>query len=202
MPKQLILAMGREFGSGGHLIAETLAQRFGIPLYENNMLRSIAETRDIDPTPLLPYDETPQNPLFYRTVGSFNSSPSDALAQMQFRFLREQANAGKSFVVVGRCGEEVLREFPGLISIFVLADTEFKVTRLLELGAGSREEAIALMTQQDRKRKTYHNQYCRSKWGDSHTYDLCFKSSCLGLAASADLLEAYVRARIVTNGSK
>lgn len=200
MSGQLIIAVGREFGSGGHAIASALAERFSLPFYEENMLKSIAECRGIDLDLLGPYDESPKNHLIYRTVNSFNNAPSDALAQMQFQFLRAQAEAGRSFVVLGRCGEEVLRDFPGLVSIFVLADTEFKVSRTIARGAATREEALALMSARDRKRKTYHNQYCRGKWGDSRSYDLSIKSSRLGIHATVDLLEQYIRARMALDG--
>lgn len=199
MSGQLIIAVGREFGSGGHAIASALAERFSLPLYDANMLQSIAEHRGIDAQCLSPYDESPKNRLLYRTVSGFNNAPSDAVAHLQFRFLREQATAGHSFVVLGRCAEDVLREFPGLVSIFVLADTEFKLARTMARDGISKEAALSLMAVRDRKRKTYHNQYCRFKWGDSRGYDLCMKSSNLGIQATVDLLEGYIRARIAAD---
>ena len=38
MEKQLIISIGREFGSGGHVIAEALAKKFNIPMYDHNLL--------------------------------------------------------------------------------------------------------------------------------------------------------------------
>lgn len=198
MSGQLIISIGREFGSGGHDIARALAERFSLPLYEENMLNAIAERQGIQTERLSPYDETPTNRLIFRTVNGFNNAPSDALAHLQFQFLRDQAAEGRSFVVLGRCSEEVLKDCSGLISIFVLADIGFKVARILERGAASRDEALTLMAVRDRKRKYYHNQYCRGKWGDSRNYDLCVKSSQLGIPATVDLLETYIRSRINT----
>ena len=120
MSEQVIIALGREFGSGGHEIARILAQRFSLPLLEENMLRHIAEERGLDPDKLQRYDEDPKNRLMYRTVNGFSNAPGDVIAQMQFQYLRDRAAAGDSFVVVGRCAEEILKEYPGLISIFVL----------------------------------------------------------------------------------
>lgn len=200
MSGQLIISVGREFGSGGHAVAEALAQRFSLPFYEQNMLQSITEHSGIATDHLKPYDESPKNRLIYRTVNNFNNAPSDALAQLQFQFLRGQAEAGNSFVVLGRCSDGILKDFPGLVSIFVLADTDFKLARIIARGAGSREDALALMSSQDRKRKLYHNQYCQGKWGDSRTYDITVKSSRLGIPATVDLLEQYIRTRIASDG--
>lgn len=201
MSEQVIIALGREFGSGGHEIARILAQRFSLPLLEENMLRHIAEERGLDPDKLQRYDEDPKNRLMYRTVNGFSNAPGDVIAQMQFQYLRDRAAAGDSFVVVGRCAEEILKEYPGLISIFVLADAWFKQSRTMTRGGISQEEAQALMERRDRRRKTYHNQFCKGKWGDSRNYHLTINSAKLGIQGTADLLERYIRARAHMNWS-
>ena len=198
MSEQLIIALGREFGSGGHEIARRLAERFSLPLLEENMLRQIAEEKGLDPEHLKRYDESPKTRVFYRTVNGFSNAPEDGIAQMQFDYLRERAKAGESFLVVGRCAEEILKEYPGLISIFVLADQQFKVRRTMARGSISEAEALDLMARRDKRRRSYHNQYCTGKWGDSRGYDLCINSPKLGIQGTVELLEQYIRARIQT----
>lgn len=198
MAEQLIITLGREFGSGGHEIARRLAERFSLPLLEENMLRHIAEEKGLNPERMERYDEAPRTRVFYRTVNGFSNAPEDVIAEMQFQYLRDRAAAGDSFVVVGRCAEEVLKDYPGRVSIFVLADQWFKVQRTMARGAISESEALELMSRRDRKRKSYHNQYCKGKWGDSRSYDLCINSAKLGIQGTVDLLERYIRDRIHT----
>ncbi len=192
---QLILAVSREFGSGGHEIARTLAEDFGLPLYEENILNKIAEDRGVDPARLAPYDELPKNRLIYRTVSGFSNSPEHAVAQMQFQYLKERASMGESFVVLGRCAEEVLKGSPGLITMFVLADLPFKTERTMLRGPISEKEAVALIAYKDRKRKTYHNQFCKGKWGEAKNYDITINSGRLGVQGTVGILEEYIRAR-------
>ncbi len=71
MEKQLIISIGREFGSGGHVIAEALARKFALPLYDNNLLDHIAEEKNVGQEQLRKYDERPRNKLFSRTVRLF-----------------------------------------------------------------------------------------------------------------------------------
>ena len=48
MGKQLIISVGREFGSGGHEIAEMLAKKFDLKLYDKNLLQNIAQEKEVD----------------------------------------------------------------------------------------------------------------------------------------------------------
>ena len=194
MEKQLIISVSREFGSGGHEVAEELARRFSLPLYEKNILQQIARKNNLLIQKLERFDEAPKNIFTSRSVKGFSNSPEEQVAQMQFRYLRERAEAGESFVVLGRCSEEILKDYEGLISIFVMADISFKQARTMRLDHVSDIEALELMARSDRRRKYYHNQHCRGKWGDSRNYDLCINSATLDIQGSAAIAEAYIRA--------
>ena len=195
MEKQLIISVGREFGSGGHVIAEALAKRFEIPLYDQNLLASIAEERNLDAGELDRYDETPKNRLFYRKVKGYSNSPEENVANLQFAHLQKLAKEGKSFVIVGRCAETKLKEFPALVSIFVLGDMEAKVERVMKKYELSRGDAEQLIKKMDWKRKSYHNYYCGGKWGDSRNYDLSINSSTLGIEETVNIIEAFIKAK-------
>ncbi len=195
MEKQLIISIGREFGSGGHVIAEALAKRFNIPLYDHNLLDHIAEEKNLNAEELKKFDEKPRNVLLSRTLKGHSSSPSDHIAMMQFDYLKKKAEKGESFVVVGRCAEMVLKEYEAMISLFVLGDKECKTKRVMEVYDISKEEARKKMERHDVYRKQYHNSYCDSKWGDSRSYDLCINSSRLGIDGTVAMLADYIRAR-------
>ena len=194
--KQLIIAVSREFGSGGHCIAEELARRFALPLYNRNIIEEIADEKNVDSRNLEKYDELPKNHLFSRTVRGFSNSPEEQIANMQFDFLRKKAEEGASFVIVGRCAETILKGNPGLITIFVLGDMDAKIKRIAGLHLISRAEAERMIWRHDRKRKAYHNHYCEMKWGDSRNYDLCINSNKLGIERTTDTLEQYIRERM------
>lgn len=196
MKEQVIISVGREFGSAGHIIAKELAQRFEIPYYDHNLLEHVAQEKEVDHDTLKKYDERPKNKLFYRTVGGHSNSPEENVAQMQFEYLRKMAEEGKSFVIVGRCAETILKDYPGLISIFILGDQETKLQRVMERHNVSKEEAKQIMKRGDWKRKSYHNYHCKGKWGDSRNYDLSVNSSKLGIEKTTDMLERYIKERM------
>ena len=196
MEKQIIISVGREFGSGGHLIAEKLSERFGIKLYDNNLLLEVAEKHGGCAESIKKYDETPKSRILSRTVRGYNNSPEDIVSQLQFDFIRELAEKGDSFVIVGRCAETVLKGHPALVSIFVLGDYDKKLERVIQKYSLSEKEAKSLMKTTDKKRKSYHNYNCDLHWGDSRLYEISINSSRLGIDGTVEILEDYINRRI------
>lgn len=195
MGKQLIITVGREFGSGGHIIAAKLAEHFGIQLLDSNILAEVAKKSNASEEYLKKYDESARNLFFSRTVNGFSNSPEEIIAQMQFDYIKHKADAGESFVVIGRCADYILRENPALVRVFVLGDTEAKIKRIAEREGISEEKAKIRMEQADKRRKYFHNTHSENKWGDSRSYDITVNSSKLGLDSTAELLIKYIELR-------
>ena len=195
MNKQIIITIGREFGSGGHVIAEQLAEKLNLPLYDKKMIIEVAEASGMDARVFEKYDEKPVNVLFSRTLNGHSNSIEDHIAEKQFDFLRKKAEAGESFIVVGRCAETVFKNNANAFHIFILADKEFKIKRVTEKFNLSESEAIAKMYRHDKRRKVYHNRYSKGKWGDSRNYDLCVKSSALGVEKTVESLIDIIQKR-------
>jgi len=193
---QLIISVGREFGSGGRVIAEALAERFNIPIYDRHLITDIAAKTSLTPEQVEKYNEAPKHHIISRRVRGYSNSIEDNIAEMQFNFIREKAEAGESFVVVGRCSESKLRDFKCLVSLFILGDMDTKIKRVMEIYELSESEAKDFIEKKDKKRKRYHNYHISLHWGDSRLYDLCINSSRLGIEGTIDALERYIRARV------
>ena len=193
--QQIIISVGREFGSGGHEISEKLSEIFGIELYDKNILEHIAELKNVNVADYEKYDEVPRNLVFSRKVKGFSNSMEENIANIQFNYLKKKAEEGESFVVVGRCAETVLKQYPALVSIFVLSDWDAKVKRIMRIYGLPEKDAESYITRKDRKRREYHNYYCDIKWGDSRNYDISINSSKLGEEETAKMLAEYVKKR-------
>ena len=175
--KQIIIAIGREFGSGGHLVAKKLAEHYNIPLYSKELLDEVAKDGRYSKEVLERFDEKPMNFAFIPVpAGGTTISLEQDIAIRQFNFIRKKANEEKeSFVIVGRCAEEILSDNPNMISAFILGDKDTKTKRVMEREGVDEKTALNMMKKMDKMRKVYHNFYCESKWGDSRTYDICIK---------------------------
>jgi len=196
MAKQVLISLSREYGSGGHYIAEKLSKELGVSLLDRTMLDRISAEKGIDYSKLKSYDEVPKNSLLSRKVRGISSSPEEITAHIQFDYITEKAKAGESFLVVGRCGDHVLKDYDQLITIFIMGDMEDKIKRIMQVRDMTRAEAEKAILRHDKKRKLYHNYFANSHWGDSRKYDLLINSSKLGLDRTVDYLKQYIEERI------
>ena len=170
MDKQVIISIGREYGSGGHIVADEIAKKFNLPVYDKNIIDDVAKKMNIDASNLEKFVEAPRNKFFTRTVAGYTNSPEQIVADMEFNFLREKAESGESFIVVGRCANSVLKDYEGLVSVFITSDMDDKIERIMKLHNVSRDRAELMILKNNKARKNYHNSYCKEKWGDSRYY--------------------------------
>lgn len=193
LEKQIIITIGREYGSGGHEIGRKLAERLHMSFYDRNILDEIAYGKNVDAEKLAKYDEVPKTMFLSKTVRGFSNSPEENIAQMQFEYIREKAASGESFVIVGRCADYILKDSEALLSVFITGDYESKLERVMERRNFSAKQAAVTIDRHDKNRKAYHNHYCTTKWGDSRNYDMCINSNILGIDGTVDLLENFVK---------
>ena len=196
MADQFIVTIGREFGSGGKHIGRALAKELGVNLYDRNIVEKIAQELDTDAEHLHKYAEKKRRLFFNRTVNGHTTALEDHVIEHQFDYIRRLADSGESFVIVGRCAEDVLRERKGVISIFVKGERQYRIGRVMEQFELSREAATEKMDRHDKTRRAYHDHYCKGKWGDINNYDLCIEASHFKTAGTVSFLAEYVRKRL------
>ena len=138
-------------------------------------------------------DEKPVNFFASRRIGKYSNSLEVNVAEKTFAMLRDKAANGESFLIIGRCSDQVLKGNPNMLSIFICGNQQAKVGRVMEKKGLSAEEAIEEIKEVDRSRKSYHNYYCETKWGDARGYDMTVKSDVLGFEGTAKMLIAYIR---------
>ncbi len=196
MERQIIISIGREYGSAGREIAVQLAKKLDIPVYDRNLLDEVADTKHIDSNSLAIYDERPRKFFFSRTVNGYSNSPEQNVAELQFALLKAKAADGDSFIAVGRCADDLFRGMENFVSIFILGDLKDKLARIEEIRCMNEKNAKKALERHDRKRASYHDYFSKGgKWGECKNYDICINSSKLGLEGTVDFLYAYIKKR-------
>ena len=115
---------------------------------------------------------------------------------MQLDYLKERAESGESFIVLGRCADYVLREYEGLVKIFVTGEMDTKVKRIASIEKLRYDDAKNLVEKCNKIRRSYHNRYSKYKWGDSRYYDLLINTSKVGIDNATDVIDAYIKSII------
>ncbi len=197
MEKQVIITVGREAGSAGMEIARKLGEILGITVYDKNIFEHMGEQFDIDTTNLEKFDETPRKKGITRKVNGYSNSPEEQVVELQREFLKSKADAGESFVILGRAGIKALLNHPCLlVRVFITADEDFKIARVMDHIGCNKLQAQKYLTWADNRRRNYHNQFCHVKWGDPASYDIIVKSNKMGIEGTAEMLADYVRRRM------
>ncbi|MCI5607317.1 MAG: cytidylate kinase-like family protein [Treponema sp.] len=194
MGKQIIISIGRQYGSAGHEIGKKLAEKLDIPIYDRNLFDELGKVKGIDTNNLVKYDEKPKSRLFSRTVRGYSSSPEENVAELQFALLKSRWADGDSFVVVGRCADELFRGKEGFVSFFITGDIDERVKRIMSVRNMDEKTAKIAIDRHDRKRKQYHDYFSKGgKWGDVKNYDVCVNSSRLGIDGTVEFLYQYIQ---------
>jgi len=202
MEKKMIITIGRQFGSGGYDVGKQLAEKLGIDFYDKELLGRAAKETGINPELFARADEQPTNSFLYSmslgTVGlhtGFMATPdyltNDKLFTLQSETIRSIAQE-HSCVIIGRCADYVLRDHPGLVSVFVHSDIERRVSRVMERANMNAEQARQAIKKTDRRRSSYYNYFTDRNWGGVDNYDLSVDSGRVGVEGAVELIAKFI----------
>lgn len=203
----IIINVGRQFGSGGYLVARSLGDKLGIPVYDRELISEAARRSGFSAELFASKDE--KRSLFGMSgfIGTGRASFSgnyvndDSIFKIQSDVIRMIADNGPA-IFIGRCADYILREL-GCIDVFITAPDEVRVKRISERLGISADEAESLMKKKDSGRESYYNYFTFGHWGVASNYDLCIDSSILGIEGTADfIIEFGRRSGKITGGEK
>lgn len=203
-----IISIGRQVGAGGYDTARALANVLGVKVYDKELLAETARRSGLSPDCFEKSDEQQSRRGFHSFFGIRGSShlneslishdimSDDSLFRFQSDTIRQIAEE-ESCIIIGRCADYVLRDNPGLVSVFISADLPSRIRRIMEGRGLSEPEAKKFVEQNERARADYYNYFTFKKWGDSSSYDLCIDSSKLGddVSKVVSIILNYMEAR-------
>ena len=190
-----VICIGRQFGSGGREIGLAVSQKMGIPFYDKEILKKAAQDSGISQELFERADERPSSSFLYTlSIGAAPAFASyddyltdDKLFVFQSNTIRELAKQGPC-VFIGRCADYVLRQQPGMLSVFIHAPLEQRVRRAREAYNVEQPNLESYVLRQDKARASYYNYFATGRWGDSREYDLCINSR-IGIDAAVEVVK-------------
>lgn len=200
----VVITISREYGSGGHLIGEQIAERLGIKFYDKELIRLVAQDSGFSEEFISEKEQHMPSSLLYQMIMQDyeapiekSLSPDDALFVAQSRVIRRLANEGPC-VIVGRCADYILRDVPGCIHVFLHADLPHKIERAVEEYGIRRETAADEIERINRARETHYYHFTGKRWGDMHNYHLTCDTGMLQDKQVCNIIESlYKREAVV-----
>lgn len=194
----MVVTISREYGSGGREIGEKLAQALGFSFYDKDLLKLIAEKSGIKEEILKKADEEAANPLFapYYPPHIDPGSLNDRVFKMQAELIKEKA-ATENCIIVGRCGNYILDDMENAVHVFIYADQEERIDRIMARhNLEDREMAEKLVKKTDKHRRGYYQFYTELRWGRAEGYDIMIDSGLLGIDGTVAVLKTIVEEKM------
>ena len=200
---QAVITIARQYGSGGRTIGKKLAESLNIPFYDKELIAMAAKKSGLSQEVFEKADEKATSSLLYSLVmGTYNFGShfstvsdmpiNDRLFMIQSDIIQHAALEGPC-VIVGRCADYVLREHPNCFHVFIRAEHDDRVKRIVEEYGDPAAKADDLLQKKDKQRANYYNYYSSKKWGDASSYHLCIDSGICGVDGTVEMIQEFVK---------
>ena len=198
MAAKFIVTINRQYGSHGREIGRALADELGVKYYDRELITLASNASGFAQSFFENADEKPSNSLMYSLVmGSFATKgwfyqnndlfSNDKLFAIKAEIIRKVAS--ESCVIVGRCADFLLRDEPGLITVFTHAPIEYRIKNVRkEHPEASDKDLESMIRRMDKNRANYYNYYTSREWANLANYHLVIDTSFTGVDGAVKLI--------------
>ena len=195
-----LITISRQHGSGGTKVAQILAEKLGIWYYNREILYIAADK--------IGYDSLNAKRAWMRLIikrlpnhmeglsimtGSRNHIPVyNQMFKEQSKIIKKLAGYG-SGVFLGRCADYVLKDEPGVCSVYLYAEESYRIKHLSE--KEGRAVTAEEIRKEDKMRSSYYSYYTGRNWYDMENYDLAINLATIEAEEAAQLILDYMKKR-------
>ena len=201
-----VITIGRSCGSGGSIVAEMLAKKLGVQVYDRSILSLASSHSGITEEAFERADEDLRSSLLYRVSRSaFDGQPIEPesasntantnLYNYQAKVIKGLADSS-SCVIIGRCADYVLRDRYNVLRVFIASDKESCVERESKRSMITPAEARKKIEKIDRRRAEYYRFYTGQQWADPRRFDLCLNTDVYSFEQCVDMIIAALNVKL------
>jgi cytidylate kinase len=197
----MVISIGRQFGSGGGEIGRKLANELNISYYDKELLAIAAQESGLCPEVFEKADERESNGLSYAFSVGFSPLgmyipyddvlSNEKLFLLQSETIRNLAEK-ESCVIIGRCSDYILRNHPDCLSFFIHNTLDNRIKHVAERENVSETRAKELIAKADKSRAAYYNYYTNKLWGVASSYNFSIDVSILGSNGTVAFLKELI----------
>ncbi len=186
--KHRIIAISRQFGSGGRTVGKALAAKLGIPCYDQELITMLAEKSGFSQAHVAELnEESTRSSILPGRAERVERSLQYALWQKQRDVILELADK-ESCVIVGRAADYILRNREDVLRVYIHADKNKRAERIVKVYGEREDSPLKRITDKDKRRISYYESFTTNKWGDADNYHIALDSGELGIDTCVELL--------------
>ena len=187
-----IITISRQYGSGGREVGQKLAERLGIGFYDKEIITMLAKESGLSEETVKNWAEKEVSGFFYGINAARGIIPiPDRIFSARRKVLNDLADKG-SCVIVGSCGDYILKDRENLKKFFIYAPKELRAKRAKEVYGDDLAAYPNMIKRKDEERRDYYNHFTSYRFGDYKNYDACINSA-IGIDKVVDLIEYYLK---------
>lgn len=197
-----VITITRQFGSGGREIGKKLAEAYGIPFYDNEIISRAAKDTGFAEAAFERAEDKASNSLLYsiamgmnvfssQDVGFSGLSLDDRIFLAQSKVIRNVAKEGPC-VIVGRCADYILKNQENIVNLFIRATLDFRIKRAIEVEGIPKEKSAEMVMKKDKSRANYYKYHSGERWDNVLNYDFAIRSDLCGIDGTVACLKAYL----------
>lgn len=202
---KIVITIARQYGSGGRTIGEMLAKKLNVHYYDKELMKLASDDSGINEALFVNADEKIKSTRLFRiaknaysgeliTPESDDFTSTDNLFNYQAKIIRQLAQE-EACVLIGRCADYVLKDYPNVFSVFIHAPMDFCIEQAAKKHSMSVRELEKFILKTDKHRAEYYRYHTGRQWTDARNYDLCLNSSKLGFERCVEEIIAYMHVR-------
>ena len=197
-----VITITRQFGSGGRENGKKLAEAYGIPFYDNEIISRAAKDTGFAEAAFERAEDKASNSLLYsiaigmnvfssQYVGFSGLSLDDRIFLAQSKVIRNVAKEGPC-VIVGRCADYILKNQENVVNLFIRATLDFRIKRAIEVEGIPKEKSAEMVMKKDKSRANYYKYHSGERWDNVLNYDFAIRSDLCGIDGTVACLKAYL----------
>ena len=182
--KRVVVAISREYGSGGRYVGEIISKKLGIKFYDKAFISEVNKETGLSE------EFIKENEQKYRVLGSFEYNNDDKLFIAEEKVIKNISK--ESCVIVGRCASYVLKDNKDTVKIFLYSSEEDKIKRAIKYYNIPKYKAKKEIEKINKMRDKHYSYYTGSSLYNPSNYDLMINVDSLGVEGTADYIIEYI----------
>lgn len=178
--KHIVIAISREYASGGRYVGRLIADSLGIKFYDKELISLTAKESGLSKKYINDVDEAKRT-----------TENDDRIFIAETKVIKKLAKE-ESCVIVGRCSNYILKDNKDTIKVFLYSDMDSKIKRAVKYYGLKNNKAEKTINKVNKERRKHYKYYTNEDWMNVNNYDLFINVDTLGVEKTSDYIIDYI----------